>query len=257
MPEKLGFNEYFALIKECYSFRDRVAILFHLLTSPLSYFKDNPNSLPFDIRIKNEDGIFLCGDNIFSARCVSTACGHDIRGYFNLDEGVFVDVGANIGKYTVALGRRLSGKGKVVAIEPEDYNYELLGRNVELNGLDNVTLEKCACYSRNGTMNLYLNPTRRGQHSLLVRNGKRASIKTRKLDDILADNQVTNVKLIKIDVEGAEIEVLKGAVSTLKKDHPKIIFEAWNNSYLNTIRQFLLEKDYRISPIGKKNYLAY
>ena len=62
--------------------------------------------------------------------------------------------------------------------------------------------------------------------------------------------------LIKVDVEGAEAEVLKGATKALKS-HPKIIFEAWNENYLEKVKKVLRPFNYKIKKTAKDNYLAY
>ena len=63
--------------------------------------------------------------------------------------------------------------------------------------------------------------------------------------------------LIKIDVEGAEAEVLKGATKTLKNSHPKIIFEAWDEQYLKKVKKILNKFNYKIKKIADENYFAY
>jgi len=68
--------------------------------------------------------------------------------------------------------------------------------------------------------------------------------------------KINRVDLIKIDVEGAETFVLEGAKKTLKKYHPKIIFEAWDRGSLNECKKILHRVGYRIKKINSTNYLA-
>ncbi len=67
---------------------------------------------------------------------------------------------------------------------------------------------------------------------------------------------MNRVDLIKIDVEGAESEVLKGALKTLKKFHPQIIFEAWSKEDLEKSEKILKALNYSIKQLNAENYLA-
>jgi hypothetical protein len=77
------------------------------------------------------------------------------------------------------------------------------------------------------------------------------------LDNVINRDKIKNVKLIKIDVEGAESDVLRGAKKILKRDHPRIIFEAWDEKNLNKIKKILILFKYQIKRIGYEDYLAY
>ena len=248
------FKRYLTALREASSFKSMAAIFFHLLTP--SFLKNNPNFLTFDVTLKNKDGLFFCGDNIFSVFCATTLYRPDLRPYFDLDEGVFIDIGANIGKYTIIVGNRLRNTGKVIAIEPESYNFDVLRRNVKLNGLENVFLENVACFSENKEVDLYLNPSRRGQHSMVVKKADKVKVRARKLDDILSNLNFGDVRLIKIDVEGVEANVLEGGRGILKDYHPKIIFEAWDGHYLEKVKTVLNPFGYEIKQISDKDYFA-
>ena len=82
--------------------------------------------------------------------------------FSRVESGMFIDVGAHIGKYAVKVGKKLEGTGQVFAVEPEAHNFALLQRNVAINRLGNVTCLKCACFSENTQMRLFLhsNPLR-------------------------------------------------------------------------------------------------
>jgi FkbM family methyltransferase len=147
-----------------------------------------------------------------------------------VDKGeVFIDIGAHIGRYTVLFAPFCK---KVVSIEPDPYNFSILRRNVLLNGLDNVILFNCGCYSDGGEGFLYLSPFNYGGHSLkndLIFDGK-VRVRLKRLDDIIdeANIKYSDVGLIKIDVEGVEKEVLLGAHKILIMGKPKIIIESLN-----------------------------
>ena len=133
---------------------------------------------------------------------------------------VVVDVGAHIGRYTITSSKRVGPNGKVIAIEAAPDNFDILNRNVQLNRLNNVVLLNCAAYSTQTRLKLYepsadgsiyntIMPSRAG------RNGNYVEVNAGTLDSILDANGISKVDWIKIDVEGAEFEVLKGSVNTL------------------------------------------
>ena len=81
--------------------------------------------------MKSDEGLLICGDK--SIHAAKSDYEKPLRKYFNLKEGVFVDVGANLGKYTILMAKRLKNKGTVVGIEPEAHTVDLLKENVKIN----------------------------------------------------------------------------------------------------------------------------
>jgi len=127
-----------------------------------------------------------------------------------------VDVGANIGWYTVLASRAVGEDGLVIAFEPDPTNFELLRRNVEANGCHNVRLERKALSNERGTIELFLHNRNKGMHSALAFQTPDGSIEVEAipLDDYLADVP-RPIDFVKIDVEGAEGMVLEGMRETL------------------------------------------
>jgi FkbM family methyltransferase len=127
----------------------------------------------------------------------------------------FVDVGANLGLHTLAAGRALDGRGHVLAIEPFEPTAGRLERTIWINGLsDLVEVCRAAAYSQPGRLPLFLGATS-GHHSLLPverPSGPATApvdVPLVTLDDLIGEAR--DVALVKIDVEGAELEVLHGA----------------------------------------------
>jgi FkbM family methyltransferase len=152
----------------------------------------------------------------------------DILEHFALKEGdVVVDVGAHIGPYTIIASKRVGPNGKVVAIEADPDNFNILTRNIHLNKLTNVVALNYAVYSREEKIKLYLPSGGKFHESYTKFNtimsdrapgeGKFVEVAANTLDSLLQSNQIKqeDVNWIKIDVEGAEYEVLKGAEGTL------------------------------------------
>jgi FkbM family methyltransferase len=121
-----------------------------------------------------------------------------------------IDVGANVGWYTIIASKLLGKNGRVIAFEPDPENFALLKRNVLANGCDNVILEQKALSNASGTLTLYLDESNKGKHSTVF-DSKWVGIKVEalRLDDYL-ENRFKKVDFVKIDVEGAEPMVLEG-----------------------------------------------
>lgn len=126
-------------------------------------------------------------------------------------DDVFVDVGANLGYFTVYAGLAVGAGGKVLAVEPDERNAALLTANAELNGLRNVQLHRTAVADFTGEAPLFRGSFNAGAHSLIHKDdldAEEATVPVTTLDRLLA--QETKVKLIKIDVQGTEVAVLRG-----------------------------------------------
>ena len=210
-----------------------------------------------DVIIKNEDGIFCCRKNTEDLDIVSVFNEEKIREFFKkFESGIFVDVGANIGKYTILVGNHLKN-GKIIAIEPDPDNFVSLKRNVKLNKLRNIVCINKAVYSENRTLKLYKAEGSVG-HSVIVKpSNNYIEIQGETLDNILKNIGVQSIDLLKIDVEGAESEVLKGSIETLKKSpNIKIIFEAWDANYLDKCKAIIEPLGFKIKKIDEDEYLA-
>lgn len=123
-----------------------------------------------------------------------------------------VDVGANIGCYTMLAARAVGPQGKVFAFEPDPVNFSILNQNLRRNGLsDRVTAIAAAAADNAATSQLYLSEENTGDHRIYEeRNDKRKSIpiRTVRVDECIPDGLA--VDLVKIDVQGAEAKVLRG-----------------------------------------------
>src|SRR5918912_3961816 len=115
---------------------------------------------------------------------------------------VFVDIGANIGVFTVPAARRVGPKGTVLAIEPAPAIADYLRRNVTLNGLANVRVKECAAFNRNvSALPFYQAPADHfGMGALAAQfHATPIQVPAHTLDHILAEEGIAQVDLIKID----------------------------------------------------------
>ena len=171
----------------------------------------------FYCRINNEDYTFMTGHE------------DEVEEHFSPKYGeIIVDVGAHIGHYTIISSKRVGPNGKVIAIEAHPDNFEMLNRNIKLNKLTNVIPLNYAVYSKETKLKLYLPVEESGftiYNTIMVNRtaseGKFIEVNANTLDNLLLQQQNgishPSINWIKIDVEGAEFEVLKGATNILSK----------------------------------------
>lgn len=149
-----------------------------------------------------------------------------------LNEGdIFFDVGANGGLFTVIASQKVGSSGHVYAFEPGERELKLLRENILLNNLCNVTVVSSAVSNCNGKTQFVvsndgaLNSILENDHPYQVMKEKR-EVSVMTLDSFIAEQKISKIDFIKIDVEGAEKLVLEGAISSLKRLKPVILFEA-------------------------------
>lgn len=134
------------------------------------------------------------------------------------------DVGANIGSYTLSL----HSKAKYIyAFEASKTNIGCLNENIRGNKIKNVmTIHKAVSDEDNKKVKLYLSPDTGGNNSVYERfNGEFETVETVTLDSFYANNEISSVDVIKIDVEGAEFDVIRGANEVLDTFKPVLIIE--------------------------------
>jgi FkbM family methyltransferase len=146
--------------------------------------------------------------------------------------GAFViDVGANIGFFTLNFANWVSKGGKVLAFEPEKINYERLKKNIRRNKVsESVKAYNMAVSEGFGEALLEINPLHPGDHKL---GEEGIPVKVTSIDYFLNEHKWTEVSLIKIDVQGAEAKVISGAVKTLKKYKPALFIEVDDSNLQN------------------------
>lgn len=170
---------------------------------------------------------------------------------------VLVDIGAHIGKYTLTAAKVVGNEGMVVAIEPHPVNYQVLQRNIGLNNLKNVIALNLAAWNTDCELKLFTGDVA-GHHSAKVnRRLGWVKVEARVMDQVLKELRLGRVDWIKIDVEGAECEVLCGLDETISKYKPKIITEVFYENVharaqnVEEMKRFMKKHEYgliRISP---------
>ncbi len=139
---------------------------------------------------------------------------------------VFVDIGANIGVFTVPAAKRIGPSGHVLAIEPSPRIFSYLKQNVTLNKLSNVGLRQCAAFSKNEKMlPFYEAPIGHFGMGALAPQFRADPIfvQAQTLDNMLNEQGIGHVDVIKVDVEGFEAMVFQGAERLLTGNSPPLI----------------------------------
>lgn len=147
-----------------------------------------------------------------------------LLGDFLRPGSVFIDIGANIGLMSAIASRKVGASGKVIAVEANPETVEILRYNLALNDCDNVEVYPIALGSGTGTAILYENwNVNRGGASLLSQGDETGTeVPVARLEDLFSDIPAT---LIKMDVEGYELEVLKGGAEYIRRCLPVLIIE--------------------------------
>jgi len=143
---------------------------------------------------------------------------------------VVLDIGANIGYYSLIAARIVGPAGTVYAFEPEPRNHELLVKNINLNGYSNVTPIQKAVSNKHGKVRLFIDRVNLGAHSFSRDNNEKNAgsieVEATTVDDFLGGlSQDNEVDLIRMDVEGAEGLVIEGANHTLRNSNVKLMME--------------------------------
>jgi FkbM family methyltransferase len=183
------------------------------------------------------------------------------------DGVVAIDCGANIGTHTIDWARRMTGWGSVIAIEAQERIFYALAGNIAINNCLNVRAINAAVAEKDGLMEIpmpdYGSPASFGSLELKKRPGNEfigqevryegsslATVRTLTLDSL----NLARVDLIKIDVEGMELEVLQGASKTIQKSKPILLAETIKVDHIK-LREVLEGSGYQVVTM-KQNFLA-
>jgi FkbM family methyltransferase len=236
IDRKIGFN----------SFLNKSMRFLHLHNLVLLKIYVPKYDYRFYCRNNNEDYTFMTGHE------------DDLIKFFIPKEGdTVVDVGAHIGHYTILSSMRVGAGGKVVSIEAHRGNFDMLNRNVKLNHLSNVVTLNYAVFSKETKINLYL-PAEESDFTIYNtvmtdRSGKDGEkfveVDANTLDNLLQQNGIKaeDVNWVKIDVEGAELEVLKGSTSVLSKSkNIALLIEVHGSHLYEPIKEFIYGFNFKI-----------
>ncbi len=186
----------------------------------------------------------------------------------NIREGdIALNIGANIGYYTVLMAKKAGESGKVYAFEPDHENFNILRKNIACNNCLNIEPVKKAVSDKDGKAKLYLDEYNQGDHRIYDSgdNRKFIEIETISIDNFFKKNQ--KIDFILLDAQGSEFSILKGMKNIINKNsNIKIITEfspyhlrksgCSPEDYLNLIRKLgfnIFDIDEKRMKIERKN----
>jgi FkbM family methyltransferase len=169
------------------------------------------------------------------------------RFLLELRPGRFIDVGAHIGRYTILLAKNGS---EVICFEPDGDNFRQLVENMELNKLQSIIKAfNLGCSDVSETRDLYCVPSNEGAASFIKKTGAeaRGGRSLQPLDAVCGNME--SIDVIKMDVEGFELKVLKGAKKILQERSPILLVEIFGPQEQANIVNFLSPMGYSIRGI--------
>ena len=146
-----------------------------------------------------------------------------------------LDLGANIGYYTAIFSQLVGVNGTVISIEPDEESYKYLSKSIDSFNYKNVFSFRIAASDTKQKLPLFISKENRGDNRLYSTNQKRKSIivECLTIDELLKENKIENLDLIKIDVQGYEPKVLKGMRKIVKSSKELILLsEFWPKGIL-------------------------
>jgi len=169
-------------------------------------------------------------------------------------KNIVIDVGAYLGYYTIRAAKMIGQEGLVIAIEPNPLSYELLKKNLELNKITNVKMINRALYSSEGKIAFVCKSAGASSsyvydiRKVLENDGKMIFVEALTLDQVINLFGLKHIDWLKIDAEGSEVEILKGANETLKITN-NIIIECWFMNYY-IIKSILTKFGFKYKNLG-------
>jgi len=176
-------------------------------------------------------GVYEIGDFTIDTRnigdLIGTFCLEQYR-YKDIVEPaigeVVLDIGASVGDTSLWFSKKVGSTGKVYAFEPEPKNFQILLGNIEQNNVKNVTPLNIGLSDREGRMKIVSG----GSASFLAESEGEAEVTVTTIDEFVRDNKLPKVDFIKMDVEGHEMNVLRGANETMRAFKPKMALSAYH-----------------------------
>lgn len=162
----------------------------------------------------------------------------------------FVDVGANIGNFSLHACRRIRPDGRIYAFEPLRANFEILERNIRINSARNINAFEIALSDRKGAFTMHV-PLRNSSAVLVHSEGE---VMTETLDGFCASHQVGELKFIKADIEGGELGFFRGAQKVLQESKPTILFESIHSGPEFPERHFLRELNFNLYRLSGRSF---
>ena len=174
-----------------------------------------------------------------------------------MEGGVCLDIGGNIGYYSLNMSKYVGNTGRVYVFEPIKRNWLLIQLALEINDFSDNTQVYCEA-ATNYDGEVLIDEPEDGAYAHIATTVNKAGNKVpcRKIDTFVAENNLTQIDAVKIDVEGAELLVLKGATATLESLQPKLIMVELVTQYLDRFNSTISEVVSFMARYGYAPYVA-
>lgn len=162
------------------------------------------------------------------------------------NSSVVYDIGAHVGFYTLLASQLVGPNGKVIAFEPVRRNLDYLKRHLDINHCANVVVIEAAVSDKNGIFPFSEGPDSSMGH---LSNESNLTVNTVSIDYLVMRREIPAPSYMKIDVEGAELLVLKGAKATLNNHNPEVLLATHSPKIHRDCCDFLKSLDYKVKPV--------
>jgi FkbM family methyltransferase len=165
-------------------------------------------------------------------------------------DSVFCDVGANVGLYAMLAASKTGPAGRVFAFEPAARNCAFFREHMRMNHLSNVFLSQYAIGASDGEVSFDDSGDPVG---FRVSDTGRTSVRLRSIDSLVESKEMPAPHYLKIDVEGAEMDVLKGAAKTIENHRPDVFIETHNRfvpGVHEACAEWLRQRGYSVAEFG-------
>jgi FkbM family methyltransferase len=167
---------------------------------------------------------------------------------------VILDCGAHIGNCAILFSRLAGQNGRVIALEPFQDSFEILSERIKRLKLDNITAIKKGVWNKNATLSLHVFENTISckivDDTADVRLGGKSQIDCITIDDLMDELKLTRLDMIKMDIEGAEIEALQGTRTTIRRFSPRFAIASYHirnkKKTCHTVEQWLERKGYSV-----------
>ena len=147
---------------------------------------------------------------------------------------IALDIGANIGYYSIMLSRLVGDTGRVLCFEPTNHYRKVLEKNLDINNLKNVEIYQFGLSNKKQELSIDIGDSSASLHNPIKKLVKLSEIiNLSRLDDVVEELNITKLDFIKIDVDGHEPAFLDGALETIKKYNPIILLEVNHLNYFD------------------------
>lgn len=197
---------------------------------------------------------------------------------------VVLDVGTNVGETLLNFAKLVGSGGFVYGFEPDEKNFSNVEKNIGLNDFANLHVFNLGVSDQKATVKLYrVDPHNLGMNRILSEDEARrfddyTTIETETLDNVIAENNINHVDVVKIDIEGYEMHALRGAEKMLERFHPHLFIEVGYSRLIKNgtsptemisyLQQFgyrvyhadtdeIIDKNYDFSPLGEGGIDVY